>query len=139
MRRLSPEARYFRFMHAVEELTPEMLVRFTQIDYSREMALIAVVEEGGKEKQIGVARYVINPDGESGEFAIVVSDERQKQGIGTSLMKGLMLSARYHGMKILEGAVLAENSGMLTLMRSLGFAIARDPEDESVCAVEHWL
>ena len=139
VRRLSPEARYFRFMHAVEELTPEMLVRFTQIDYSREMALIAVVEEDGKETQIGVARYVINPDGELGEFAIVVSDERQKQGIGSSLMKGLMELARYHGLRTLEGAVLADNHDMLALMRSLGFTIAHDPDDESLRTVEHWL
>lgn len=139
VRRLSPEARYFRFMHAVEELTPEMLVRFTQIDYSREMALIAVIDEDGREKQIGVARYVINPDGESCEFAIVVSDERQKQGIGSLLMKGLMESARYHGLKSIEGAVLAENRDMLELMRSLGFSITHVPDDESVRSVEHWL
>ncbi len=139
VRRLSPEARYFRFMHAVEELTPEMLVRFTQIDYSAEMALIATVEEDGHEKQIGVARYVINPDGESGEFAIVVADERQKQGVGSSLMKGLMELARYHRLRTIEGSVMAENRDMLALMCSLGFTITHDPEDENIRMVEHWL
>jgi len=139
VRHLSPEARYFRFMHAVEELTPEMLVRFTQIDYSGEMALIATVEEDGHEKQIGVARYVINPDGESGEFAIVVADDRQKQGVGSSLMRGLMESARYHRLRTIEGSVLAENRDMLALMRSLGFTIVHDPDDESLRMVEHWL
>ncbi len=139
VRHLSPEARYFRFMHAVEELTPEMLVRFTQIDYSGEMALIATVEEDGHEKQIGVARYVINPDGELGEFAIVVADERQKQGVGSSLMKGLMKSARYHRLRTIEGSVLAENRDMLALMRSLGFTITHDPQDENIRMVEHWL
>ncbi len=139
VRGLSPQARYFRFMHSIEELTPEMLVRFTQIDYSREMALIAVVNEGGKDEQIGVARYVINPDGESCEFAIVVSDQHRKQGIGSLLMKGLMESARYHGLKTIEGAVLADNRDMLALMKSLGFSVKHAADDESLRAVERWL
>ena len=59
IRSLSDQAKYFRFMQAIKELTPEMLVRFTQIDYDREMALIGVVEEQGNEVQIGVARYYV--------------------------------------------------------------------------------
>lgn len=139
VRRLSPQARYFRFMHGVDELTPEMLVRFTQIDYGREMALIGVVRENGQDKQIGVARYVINPDGESCEFAIVVSDEMRHQGIGSRLMEGLMEAARYHRLTTIEGAVLADNAEMLELMKSLGFSIRRDPDDARLRLVEHWL
>jgi acetyltransferase len=69
VRDMSEQSRYFRFMEAVRELSPSMLSRFTQIDYDREMALVATVEEGGKELQIGVSRYAINPDGKSCEFA----------------------------------------------------------------------
>ena len=68
VRRLSAESKYFRFMQSFEELTPEMLARFTQIDYSREMALVAVVAEQAGPKQVGVARYTVNPDGDSCEF-----------------------------------------------------------------------
>ena len=53
VRDLSDEAKYFRFMNTLQELTQTMLVRFTQIDYDREMALIAVTEESGKEVEIG--------------------------------------------------------------------------------------
>ncbi len=139
VRNLSPEAKYFRFMQSIEELTPEMLVRFTQIDYSREMALIAIVRDGGKEKEIGVARYIINPDGRSCEFAIVVSDERQKQGIGSALMKGLMEAARSQGMRSIEGEILADNHRMIELMESLGFSSRPDPNDPGLRLVEHWL
>ena len=139
MRNLSPEAKYFRFMQSIEELTPEMLVRFTQIDYSREMALIAIVRDGGKEKEIGVARYIINPDGRSCEFAIVVSDERQKQGIGSALMKGLMEAARSQGLRSIEGEILADNHRMIELMEALGFSSRPDPNDPGLRLVEHWL
>ena len=139
VRNLSPEAKYFRFMQSIEELTPEMLVRFTQIDYSREMALIAIVRDGGKEKEIGVARYIINPDGRSCEFAIVVSDERQKQGIGSALMKGLMEAARSQGLRSIEGEILADNHRMIELMEALGFSSRPDPSDPGLRLVEHWL
>jgi len=139
VRNLSPEAKYFRFMQTIEELTPEMLVRFTQIDYSREMALIAIVRDGGKEKEIGVARYTINPDGKSCEFAIVVSDERQKQGIGSALMKGLMEAARSQGLRSIEGEILADNHRMIELMESLGFSSRPDPSDPGLRLVERWL
>lgn len=139
VRNLSKESRYYRFMQTIEELTPEMLARFTQIDYSREMALVAVVTDGDQPRQVGVARYVINPDGESCEFAIVVSDGRRKQGIGSLLMKGLMDAARNHGLRAIEGEILADNTRMLALMKSLGFSIRTAPYDATIKVVEHWL
>ena len=139
VRALSREAKRFRFMQAIDELTPTMLARFTQIDYSREMALIAVIEEKERRKQLGVARYAINPDERSCEFAIVVSDEKQNQGIGSRLMKALMKAARDHGLEMIEGQVMADNGPMLKLMRELGFSISRSPDDPGVSIVEHWL
>ena len=64
VRSLSEETKYFRFMDAVRELSPTMLARLTQIDYSREMALLALTEIDGQEVELGVARYAINPDGD---------------------------------------------------------------------------
>lgn len=140
VRRLSPTAKRLRFMGAIDELSPEMLARFTQIDYRRETALVAMVESpGGKPEQHGVARYTINPDDKSCEFAIVVSDKYQGQGIGTRLMKALMEAARDHGLTRMEGTVLRENSNMLRLMADLGFTQSRDPDDPDVVFVEHWL
>ncbi|MCZ7676463.1 MAG: bifunctional acetate--CoA ligase family protein/GNAT family N-acetyltransferase [Roseovarius sp.] len=139
VRDLSPEAKRFRFMGTVNELSDEMLARFTQIDYRREMALVAMVGSGPEAEQHGVARYVINPDNTSGEFAIVVSDKLQGQGIGTRLMKALFAAARDHGLGKIEGSVLRENVGMLRLMEELGFTITPDPDDRECVIVEHWL
>lgn len=139
VRDLSAEAKKFRFMHALNELSPQMLAQFTQIDYGREMALVAITEEAAGPVQQGVARYSINPDETSCEFAIVVSDKRQHQGIGTRLMQALMDSARGQGLKLMEGSVLAENAPMLQLMRELGFSIAHSQEGRDVFKVERWL
>ncbi len=139
VRHLSPEARSFRFMHAINELTPEMLVRFTQIDYSREMALVAITDEAKGPIQQGVARYVINPDETSCEFAIVVSDQRQRQGIGTILMTALMDAARGQGVTEMFGTVRADNETMLALMDGLGFVRRRVPDAHDIVEVERRL
>ena len=140
VRELSEESRYFRFMNSIQELSPAMLVRFTQIDYSREIALLAVKEAHGhkgdhKELEIGVARYATNPDGESCEFAIVIADDMHGKGLGSKLMTVLMDSARERGLKVMQGEVLSQNSHMLKLMKNLGFTIETSKEDDSIKTV----
>jgi acetyltransferase len=137
VRGLSCDTKYSRFMGALEELTPAMLVCFTQIDYDREMALMAVTEINGKEVELGIARYVTNPDAESCEFALVVSDQWQHKGIGHKLMTSLMDVARSKGLKRMEGEVLTTNQNMLLLVRSLGFSVAPSLDDPSVeCVIK---
>jgi acetyltransferase len=136
VRQLSPQARYMRFMQTLEELSPEMLVRFTQIDYDRELALIAVVMQDGKEVEIAVARYGVNPDGDSCEFAIVVDDEWQTKGVGARLLTLLMEAAKAKGFKMMEGEVLAENGAMLSLVKRLGFSVGTLPEEPAIFAVQ---
>ena len=132
VRSLSEETKYFRFMDAVSELSPAMLARLTQIDYTREMALLALTEIDGREVELGVARYAINPDAESCEFALVVDDAWQKQGIGHKLMDVLMDVARSVGLKTMEGEVLKANHPMLKLVQALGFRVEAHPEDETI-------
>ena len=136
---LSDESKYFRFMNSMQELTDNMLVRFTQLDYSREMALIAVVEEQGSEIELGVARYAINPDGDSCEFALVIADNMQGKGLGQKLMTALMEAARDKGLKAIEGEVLSNNHNMLKLMTRLGFATKSSEEDPSIVKVSKML
>ncbi|MDO8293534.1 MAG: bifunctional acetate--CoA ligase family protein/GNAT family N-acetyltransferase, partial [Gallionella sp.] len=129
---LSEESKYFRFMNSMQELTETMLVRFTQIDYSREMALIAVTVEQEQEVELGVARYAINPDGDSCEFALVVADSMQGKGLGQKLMVALMEAARSNGLSVIEGEVLSNNHKMLKLMARLGFASKISEEDQGI-------
>jgi acetyltransferase len=139
IRDLSDEARYFRFMNSLQELSQEMLVRFTQIDYHNEMALIAVTMTDAGEEQIGVARYTTNLDKTSCEFALVVSDQWQSRGIAHHLMRNLMDVARDRDLERIQGQVLSKNSRMLDLMTSLNFSISNDPDDTAVKRVERRL
>ena len=116
---LSDASRYSRFQHAVSALSPEMMARFTQVDYDREMALLVLVPEVNE--IAAVARYFPNPDRISAEFACVVADRWQGRGVGTLLMKALIECARTAGYKSLIGSVLSANSGMLQLVDRLGF------------------
>jgi acetyltransferase len=127
---LSDESRYRRFLSLVRHVTPEMVARFTQIDYDREMALIAVpVRNGEPDSIVGVARYVRNADPANAEFAVVTADRWHGRGLATHLMKRLMACARDAGVLELRGMVLANNAPMLALMRDLGFAIASVADD----------
>jgi len=136
VRELSSEAKYFRFMNSLQELSQDMLVRFTQIDYHNEMALVAVTSIGDGEEQIGVARYTTNLDKKSCEFALAVSDKWQSRGIAHHLMKNLMEVARDRDLERMDGQVLSNNFKMLELIRSLNFQISNDPDDTAVKQVE---
>jgi acetyltransferase len=129
VRGLSDESRYFRFLDALRELSPVMLKRFTDIDYSREMALIAVAHEDGREHEIAVARYVAGPDPAQCEFAIAVADAWQGKGVAHRLLRDLIGAARAQGLRRLFGDVLAANSRMLKLVGGCGFEIHAHPED----------
>ena len=148
VRELSPESRYFRFVSSMVELPTSMLARFTLIDYDREMALVAVhktrqTSEDGElvmhERIVGVSRYVTNPDQSSCEFALVVADDFNGKGLGSRLMESIMEVAREKGLKEVQGLVLANNAGMLRLMRGLGFDIKPYPEDPDFKLVTHSL
>ncbi|MCG6937111.1 MAG: bifunctional acetate--CoA ligase family protein/GNAT family N-acetyltransferase [Gammaproteobacteria bacterium] len=133
---LSAESKYFRFMQSLDKLTPVMLARFTQIDYDREMALIAVINENTDEARIlSVARYISNPDGVSCEFALTVADAWQNRGIGSQMMQRLMNVARDRGLEIMEGAVLSSNRRMLRLCEELGFRAVQNPDEPEAVSV----
>jgi acetyltransferase len=135
VRNLSKESRYMRFMQALRELTPDMLVRLTQIDYDREMAFLALTRQDGKEVEMGVARYAINPDKSTCEFALVIGDEWQNRGLGGLMMQTLIDAARAKGLRTIEGEVLPHNNGMLKLMQRLGFTRHQDGLDDGVVMV----
>jgi acetyltransferase len=135
VRSLSEEAKYFRFMQHLHELTPTMLIRFTQIDYDREMAFIAVTHQDEREVQLGVARYTMNPDGNSCEFAIVVADQWQHRGFAHRLMISLMDAARARGLTSMVGEVLSSNVNMLRLVEKLGFICHVGDDDPNIVLI----
>ena len=132
---LSPASSHERFAGTLRDLSPTMLARFTQIDYDREMAIIAVVPDGAAEREIAVCRYVTLVDRVSCEYAIVVADAWQRRGLGNVLMRRIIELARKRGLQSMLGSVDAGNGPMLDLCARLGFRIepvAGDPSRRRV-------
>ena len=130
---LSAETRFMRFMEELKELSPALVARFTQIDYDREMALIATTtDDAGAEHMVGSARYALAADGESVEFALVVADGWQRHGLGRRLMGALIEVARSKGFRNIFGDVLGKNAKMLRLMHGLGFLVQPHPEESAL-------
>src|SRR5262245_13237448 len=129
---LSSASAYQRLM-STRRLTTDEVKRFTDIDYEREMALIATVVADARERQIGVARYVKDKDvpGEA-EFAIVLADDWQGRGLGTKLLSSLLAVARRQGLRRVVGIALSTNNGMLALARRMGFTLALDPSSATI-------
>jgi acetyltransferase len=117
---LSEQSRYQRFLNQMVHLPPQMLARFTQLDYDRELALV-VLAPGGSEF-IGVGRYSPNADGETAEFALTVADAWQGRGVGRAMLERLCDCARAAGYRTLYGYILNANRDMLGLAEHLGFA-----------------
>jgi acetyltransferase len=134
--RMSERSRYMRFFSAVHGLTPAMLARLTQVDYDRELALIALSEgEGEGEQMAGVARFAANPDGESCEFAVAIDDHWNGRGVATILMERLMQAARDAGYRRMTGLVLPDNESMLKLAARLNFERSKDEDDPALVKV----
>lgn len=139
VRELSDESRFYRFMAQVRELSPASVTHLTQIDYRDHMALVATVIENGVLRQIGVARYVVEPVPASpvqAEFAVAVADAWQSRGIGAHLLTHLIAAARERGIALLFSAVLAGNLRMLGLMKKMGFTLTQDTADVSLLRAE---
>lgn len=126
---LSPTTIYYRFFSALKILSPAMLERFTQIDYDREISLVAL-DDSQDEKMLGVARVIGDPDVKKGEFSVLIGDPWHGQGIGATILRRCLQIARDRGMETVWGTVLSENRHMLALGKKLGFTIGKG-EDAS--------
>jgi len=120
---LSPSSKHLRFMKYFQEVTPSMLVRFTQLDYDREMALLAFSNKNDSKIPVGFAHYAAFSDGLRCEFGLFVADTWQQKGVGAKLLTRLIKIARSKQLKEMIGYVLAENIRMLDLAKFLGFSI----------------
>ncbi len=130
VRQVSDEDRYKRFFADVGELGHEELARMTQIDYDREMAFVAVGQDGPFSQQIlGVVRAIASPDQSDAEFAILVRSDLKGLGLGKLMMEKIVRYARERGIGQLSGMTMPSNRGMIDLAKRLGFKIDIQLED----------
>jgi len=130
--KLTPEDVLLRFFIPMKTLSHIAAVRFTQLDYSREMGFI-LTEKGipGKTEMFGVANIVADPDNERAEFAIIIRHDLTAMGLGVYIMKRIIDYAAQRGIKELFGDVLRHNQSMLRLCKVLGFtqsSVENEPE-----------
>ncbi len=119
--RMTAEDLRMRFFVAMKELTHQFAAKLTQIDYDREIALIAEPPQRGE--IWGVARFFADPDNVRAEFAVAVRSDLKGRGLGYALMTRLIHVAASRGIGELFGDVLSENETMLQMCRDLGFEI----------------
>jgi acetyltransferase len=132
---LSAPARYDRFMSPMRHLPPDLLRRFTEIDYANHLALVAEVFIDQRETVIAEARYV-RGETNSAEFAVSVAEPWQGRGLATLMLKKLSCRAAQAGVQRLTGETLAGNVRMLSLARKAGFTIRRSDEVAGVMTME---
>ncbi len=124
-----------RYFSLVKTLSRESLIRLCHLDYTREMALVAVWRDAeGRPHFAGVSRYYLHPESGTAEFAAVIGDAWQRQGLGRHLIGRLIGVARDRGVRRLVGMILRENDAMLSLMKKMGFRLADSAEEGVVIA-----
>lgn len=120
---LSSDDIRFRFFGFIKELPHSQMARFTQIDYDREMAFIAIgADESTSSQTLGVVRAISDPDNQTAEFAIIIRSDMKGQGLGEKLLEKMIRYCRERSTGEMVGQVLRENSAMLGLAKHLGFS-----------------
>ena len=129
---LSTQTIYLRFFTPLKQLSKRMLIQLTQIDYDREVALVAWFPAHNGKKIIGTARIIFTANGTEGEFAIMLADSWQGKGIGAALLKSCLAFSKRYGLKRVFGVVLRENRQMLRLADKLGFKKVGTPASSEI-------
>lgn len=112
IRRLSPQAKHYRFLGGVRDLSPKEIERLCNVDGRYSMAFVATVREGETETEIGVSRNAANSEEDTREIAVTIGDEWQYEGLGQLLMKQLIDFAKAQGVRKLYSIELPDNTVM---------------------------
>ena len=120
---LSEESIRYRFFQMLKDTPHEVRVRYVNVDYDREVALVAEMVENGKRKILGVSRLSVEPDGHHGEMAFIVSDYWQGLGLGTKLVDYHFDIAKEKGVEDVYAIMLQDNYRAISLTKKMGFNI----------------
>jgi len=130
--RLSADARYMRFMHAVREPNVERVRKVLASFPESGLGIVATVPAADGIDVVGTAMFVIGSDPSTCEFAITIAADYGGAGLGRAMLAALVDAAKRRGLKEMEGFVLAANKPMLRLAARVGFSVSIDPDDRSI-------
>jgi acetyltransferase len=120
---LSEESIRYRFFQMLKDTPHEVRVRYCNVDYDREIAIVAEIVENGKRKILGVSRISIESDEKNSEMAFLVSDYWQGLGLGTKMVDYVLDIAKEKGMEKVHAIILQDNYRALSLTKKMGFKI----------------
>ena len=126
---LSEDSIYYRFFHRIQVMPHKKVQRFTTIDYQKDMAIVGLVEENGREKIIAVGRYALEPKSNMAETALLVQDDWQGKGLGTWLLKYLIQIAKSRKIAGFKAQVMADNRAPLHMAHKTGYTVETTLED----------
>jgi acetyltransferase len=117
---LSNETKRFRFFEIIKEMSHETLTRYCNLDYDREVAIVAQLQSNDK-KLLGVSRLIVEPDGKNGEFAVLVGDKWQGMGLGAKLLDSIIAVGKDMHLERIFGMIMQTNYKMINLCSKKGF------------------
>jgi len=126
---LSEDSIYYRFFHRAQVMPHKKVQRFTTIDYQKDMAIVGLVEENGREKIIAVGRYASEPESNMAEAALLIQDDWQGKGIGTWLLKYLIQIAKSRKIAGFKAQVMADNRAPLQMAHKTGYTVETTLEE----------
>jgi acetyltransferase len=125
----SEESIRYRFFQLLKDTPHEVRVRYCNIDYDREIAIVAEFTEEKRKKILGVGRLSIEPDGKSGELAFIIGDQWQGQGLGTKVVDYVLEIAKEMGVETVYAIMLPDNQRALSLTKKMGFKLEHLNDD----------
>jgi acetyltransferase len=121
----SEESIRYRFFEIIKDTPHEVRIRYTNIDYDRELGLVAVLQEGDRQRILGVVRLIEDPDGKRGEIAFIIADPWQGLGLGSKMMDYMIEISIERGLEELYGEMLPDNYPAQRLVEKMGFTLKR--------------
>lgn len=122
---LSDDTLFYRFISSRKDMPHNRLQEFVIIDYTKQMVVLAVIEEEGKEEIVGIGQYAINEATYTADVAFAIRDDYQNVGIGKEMLSYLTYLAKKQGLLGFTAEVLIENKSMLHLFEKAGFFIEK--------------
>ena len=134
---LTPETVHLRFFSTLKYMPKEVLEKLTHLDYDKQMAIVALIDEDGRDRMVGVGRYTLLDD-EPGaaEFAIVVQDSHQGRGIGSAILYHLAHVAKLQNVHTIVGYIMNENRKMFGALKKSGLTMSQKFWDRGITRVD---
>jgi acetyltransferase len=126
----------YRFFQLLKETPHEVRVRYCNIDYDREIAIVPIIKEEGTPRILGVGRLTIEPDGKTGEIAFIVRDKWQGLGLGAKLVDYVIEIAAEKGIKRIVAIIMRQNHKAINLVEKMGFKVKKQDDDTVIATLQ---